>query len=222
MSGVDSDDQNGRDRAPVTEQKRDQASEHRENQPISDAQPGEQKQDGESGLGAIAVLVFAAALALFVWAWTNSQGDSDSGDAVRVGLEAPDFTLPDLDGNEVALSDYRGDVVLINFWATWCPPCRVEMPEMEAVYRDYRDEGFEILGVDQREPVELVESFVTERGFSWIFLLDEEFEVSREYSANAIPRSILVDRDGTVVHIWTGPLTRSALERQLSDVGIGS
>jgi cytochrome c biogenesis protein CcmG, thiol:disulfide interchange protein DsbE len=176
----------------------------------------------ESNLAAIAILVLAGSIALFTWAWTNTEGDSTSGDHVRVGYEAPDFVLSDLDGRQLALSDFRGEVVLINFWATWCPPCRVEMPEMEAVYRAHRDEGFEILGVDQREPKEVVESFVTERGFSWIFLLDEDFEVSREYSATSIPRSILVDRDGTVVHIWSGPLTRSALERQLAELGIGA
>jgi cytochrome c biogenesis protein CcmG, thiol:disulfide interchange protein DsbE len=175
----------------------------------------------ESNLAAIAILLVAGAIALFAWAWSNERGDTSSGENVRVGREAPDFQLPDLEGNQIALSDHRGEVVLINFWATWCPPCRVEMPDMEAVYREHRDDGFEILGVDQREPKELVEEFVTERGFSWIFLLDEDFDVSREYSATSIPRSILVDRDGTVAHVWTGTLTRSQLEQQLSNLGIG-
>jgi peroxiredoxin len=175
----------------------------------------------ESNLGAIALLILAGSIAIFAWAWSNERGDSSSGDNVEVGRTAPDFTLPDLDGNQVALSDHRGEVVLINFWATWCPPCRVEMPDMEAVYREHRDDGFEILGVDQREPKELVEEFVTERGFSWIFLLDEDFDVSQEYSATSIPRSILVDRDGTVAHVWRGTLTRSQLEQQLAHLGIG-
>jgi cytochrome c biogenesis protein CcmG, thiol:disulfide interchange protein DsbE len=198
------------------------------NQPDShDEQPAPESPErspetkDSSNLAAIAVLVLAGAIALFAWAWTNSQGDATSGENVRVGREAPDFTLPDLDGNQIALSDFRGEVVLINFWATWCPPCRVEMPDMEAVYREHKQDGFEILGVDQREPKDLVEEFVTERGFSWIFLLDEDFDVSREYSATSIPRSILVDRDGTVVHIWTGTLSRSTLEHQLAELGIG-
>ena len=93
---------------------------------------------------------------------------------------------------------------------------------MEAVYREHHDDGFEILGVDQREPQELVEEFVTERGFSWIFLLDKDFDVSEEYAATSIPRSILVDRDGTVAHIWRGTLTRSQLEQQLANLGIGN
>ena len=176
----------------------------------------------ESNLAAIAILLLAGAIALFAWAWSNERGDSSSGENVAVGREAPDFTLEDLDGNEVALSDHRGEVVLINFWATWCPPCRVEMPDMEAVYRAHHDDGFEILGVDQREPKELVEEFVTERGFSWIFLLDQDFEVSEEYAATSIPRSILVDRDGTVAHVWRGTLTRSQLEQQLEHLGIGN
>lgn len=175
----------------------------------------------ESNLAAIAILLLAGAIALFAWAWSNERGDSSSGENVAVGRESPDFTLPDLNGNQVALSDHRGEVVLINFWATWCPPCRVEMPDLEAVYRAHHDDGFEILGVDQREPKELVEEFVSERGFSWKFLLDEDFEVSEEYAATSIPRSILVDRDGTVAHVWRGTLTRSQVEQQLADLGIG-
>jgi cytochrome c biogenesis protein CcmG, thiol:disulfide interchange protein DsbE len=187
----------------------------------TDASDEARETKDSSNLAAIAILVLAGAIALFAWAWSNAQGDTSSGENVRVGREAPDFTLPDLDGREIALSDFRGEVVLINFWATWCPPCRVEMPDMEAVYREHGQDGFEILGVDQREPKDMVEEFVTERGFSWIFLLDEDFDVSREYSATSIPRSILVDRDGTVVHIWTGTLSRSSLENQLAELGIG-
>jgi peroxiredoxin len=190
-----------------------------ETDPVQD-ETGE-PENRESSLGAVALLLLAGSIALFAWAWTNERGDSSSGQNVEVGREAPDFILPDLQGNQIALSDHHGEVVLINFWATWCPPCRVEMPDMEAVYREHYNEGFEILGVDQREPQELVEEFVTERGFSWIFLLDEDFEVSQEYSATSIPRSILVDRDGTVAHVWRGTLTRSQLEQQLSHLGIG-
>lgn len=190
-------------------------------EPDSSEDQSEEPESRESSLGAIALLVFAGAIALFAWAWTNERGDTSSGENVQVGREAPQFTLPDLEGNQIALSDHRGEVVLINFWATWCPPCRVEMPDMEAVYREHHDEGFEILGVDQREPKELVEEFVTERGFSWVFLLDEDFVVSQEYSATSIPRSILVDRDGAVAHVWRGTLTRSQLEQQLSHLGIG-
>jgi peroxiredoxin len=190
-------------------------------EPEGEANASEESSGSESNLAAIAILLVAGAIVLFAWAWSNERGESASGENVSVGREAPDFVLPDLDGNEVALSDHRGDVVLINFWATWCPPCRVEMPDMEAVYREHKGDGFEILGVDQREPKELVEEFVTERGFSWIFLLDEDFDVSREYSATSIPRSILVDRDGSVAHIWSGSLTRSQLETQLANLGIG-
>ncbi len=192
---------------------------------LDQAEDPEENPESESrgsNLGAIALLLLAGSIALFAWAWSNERGDSSSGQNVEVGREAPDFTLPDLEGNQIALSDHRGEVVLINFWATWCPPCRVEMPDMEAVYREHKDDGFEILGVDQREPKELVEEFVTERGFSWIFLLDEDFDVSQEYSATSIPRSILVDRDGTVAHVWRGTLTRSQLEQQLAHLGIGN
>lgn len=196
-----------------------------DDQPDSDATTNDEDTESprpESNLTAIAIVVLAGAIALFAWAWSNDQGESTSVGQIRVGEQAPDFVLPDLNGNEIALSDHRGEVVLINFWATWCPPCRVEMPDLEAVYRQHNDSGFEILGVDQREPADLVEEYVEENGFSWVFLLDEDFDVSREYSATSIPRSILVDRDGNVAHIWTGTLTRSQLERQIGELGIGS
>lgn len=197
---------------------------HTQEQPEQEAEgtDTEEASRSESSLTAIAILILAGAIALFAWAWTNEQGESTSEGQIRVGEQAPNFTLPDLNGNETSLSDYRGEVVLINFWATWCPPCRVEMPDMEAVYREHGDSDFEILGVDQREPVDLVTKYVDERGFSWVFLLDEDFDVSRDYSATSIPRSILVDRDGDVAYIWTGTLTRSQLERQIADLGIGS
>lgn len=196
--------------------------EHGQTEPGAEGDEPEVSSHSESNLTAIAILILAGAIALFAWAWSNEQGESSSEGKIRVGEQAPNFTLPDLNGNQVALSDYEGQVVLVNFWATWCPPCRVEMPDLEAVYREHGDSGFEILGVDQREPVDLVEDYVEERGFSWVFLLDEDFDVSREYSATSIPRSILVDRDGNVAHIWTGTLTRSQLERQIADLGIGS
>lgn len=187
----------------------------------SDALTEADEPERESRLTAIAIIVIAASLALFAWAWSQERGESGDDDSVSVGQAAPDFTLPMIDGEEATLSDYRGEVVLINFWATWCPPCRAEMPELEAVYRQHRDEGFEILGIDQAESADLVSSYVNERDFSWTFMLDEDFAVSRDYQATSIPRSLLIDRDGTVVHIWTGALTRSALENQLRNLDIG-
>lgn len=146
----------------------------------------------------------------------------NSGGVVEPGKKAPNFELPGLNGETVRLSDYRGQVVLVNFWATWCKPCQIEMPEFQAVYEKYRDNGFTILGVNQAEPPELVRPYVEEGGYSWTFALDEKGKISERYAVYGIPQSYLIDRDGKVVYMWLGIATQDSLESQLAKLGIGA
>ena len=113
--------------------------------------------------------------------------------------EAPDFTLPDLAGRSRRLTEFRGQVVLINFWATWCPPCRAEMPAMERVYREMRNNGFTILAVNFAETAEQAEPFVKEHRLTFPILLDEEGQVTRLYRAFSLPTTYLLDRHGVIV-----------------------
>ncbi|HEU5393602.1 MAG TPA: TlpA disulfide reductase family protein, partial [Candidatus Methylomirabilis sp.] len=108
--------------------------------------------------------------------------------------EAPAFTLSDLAGTPRRLADFKGQVVLINFWATWCLPCREEMPAMERLYREMKNGGFTILAVNFAETPEQVEPFVKELRLTFPILLDQEGQVSRLYRAFSLPATYLIDR----------------------------
>ena len=137
-----------------------------------------------------------------------------------VGQPAPDFALERPAGGQIRLADYRGQVVLLNFWATWCVPCRSEMPGIEATYRAYRERGFQVLAVNVQESPADVQPFIAELGLSFPAVLDRDAAVSRLYRARALPSSFLVDRDGTVRHVQIGPLTSATLEDDLKKLGL--
>ena len=136
----------------------------------------------------------------------------------RPGEKAPDFTLNDLDGKAVSLSDFRGKVVLISFWASWCGPCRVEIPHMIKVYDELRDQGFEILAVNLREDSGRVRAFVSEYDMRFPILLDPQGKVGGAYFVRGIPTSVFVDREGIITAVHTGSLTDTALRRYVNDL----
>jgi peroxiredoxin len=124
---------------------------------------------------------------------------------------APDFAVPDLAGQAVRLSAYRGQVVLVNIWATWCPPCREEMPSMERLHERLKDRGFVLLAVSQDEgPVAGVKAFVEQMKLTFPVLVDPDGEVGRKYGIWGFPESFLVDRDGRIVERVIGPRDWSA------------
>jgi peroxiredoxin len=135
----------------------------------------------------------------------------------QVGNRAPDFTLVDLEGNTVRLNDFRGKVVFLNFWAIGCPPCRAEMPEMEELYQEYKDEDVVIIGVNVGEPESIVRYFVTENGFSWTFVIDTTGSVSREYMVLSIPSSFFIDRDGIIQATNIGYMSKAVMEAKLAE-----
>ena len=120
------------------------------------------------------------------------------------GQPAPDFVLKSSSGDNLRLSEYRGDVVMINFWATWCGPCRQEMPLLDDLYSRYQRVGFSLLGVniddDSRRAMQMIEDL----GVSFPVLFDESKQVSKLYQVEAMPVTILVDREGTVRHVHHG------------------
>lgn len=119
--------------------------------------------------------------------------------ATAVDHAAPDFTLPDLDGNTISLSTFKGKVVLLNFWATWCPPCRLEMPTMEQAYQKYKDQGFEVVAVSiDAGPRSTVKYFLQELGLSFQVLLDPDMGTLRAFRGFSLPTTILIDRQGFI------------------------
>ena len=158
--------------------------------------------------------IAAAALLLLAATIGACGGGASAGSATGVnqGNLASDFTLETIDGTEVSLSDYRGDVVLVNFWATWCPPCRAEIPDLEAAYQARQDDGFVVLGINVEEPREAVAPFAQAIGMSYPVLLDRGGQVMKMYRAPGLPISLILDRDSVIQVRHVGILTKEQLE----------
>jgi len=120
------------------------------------------------------------------------------------GQAAPDFVLKSSTGENLRLSEHRGDVVMINFWATWCGPCRQEMPLLDDLYARYERVGFSLLGVNIDDDSRRAMKMIEELGVSFPVLFDETKEVSKLYDVQAMPVTVLVDREGTIRHIHHG------------------
>lgn len=124
--------------------------------------------------------------------------------SAEIGQAAPDFTLPDLSGQSVSLQDYSGQVVLINFWASWCGPCREEMPLLEQLSQRYGPMGFTMLGVNVEEDSSLADRFLQGTPVKFPILYDRENAVSELYDVIAMPTTVLVDRQGNIRFVHHG------------------
>jgi cytochrome c biogenesis protein CcmG, thiol:disulfide interchange protein DsbE len=125
---------------------------------------------------------------------------------LAAGDAAPEFGAPVLDGDSLHLSSLRGQPVLLNVWATWCPPCREEMPALQALHEEYGPRGLRVLGVsvDSRGSEETIRSFLREGGYSFTILHDAADAVSRQFRTIGVPETFLIDGDGRVVRRWIG------------------
>lgn len=177
------------------------------------------------GLGL--VLGLMAGLLVFVgWPpWPSSEAAAPGipatpAPAAVVGAPAPDFTLEDLDGNPVRLADQQGQVVLINFWATWCGPCRLEMPALQARYDALKDEGFTVLAVNLDEPREDAALFAQDLGLTFPVLLDPGAKVNDLYRVRGYPTSYFVDRQGNVDALHVGIMTEAQIDEYLAKLGL--
>jgi len=138
------------------------------------------------------------------------------------GALAPDFALVNLEGENVSLSDFLGQPVLINLWATWCGPCRIEMPTIQSRFEEYRDEGFIVLAVNFDEQRADVQSFRDEFGLDFQMLLDPGAEVQRLYRTRSYPASFFVDRSGVIQAQHIGVMTEGNLDSNLAQIGLGN
>ncbi len=131
-------------------------------------------------------------------------------------VAAPDFTLQTLDGEEVSLSDYRGKLVMLNFWATWCPPCNAEMPDLQHYYEQHQDEDFIILGINYEGSPEEVGDFVKKYDVTFPILLDSDGRIAQLFGVQGLPTSFFVDKEGNVLGYQPGPVTKEMLEQGLT------
>ncbi|MFQ5610539.1 MAG: redoxin domain-containing protein [Anaerolineae bacterium] len=137
------------------------------------------------------------------------------------GSPAPDFELAALDGETVRLSDYQGQIVLVNFWATWCPSCIAEMPEYEEIFRRQQGEGFVVLAINLQEPETVIDSFAEGVGLTFPVLRDASGEVTTDlYQVVGMPSSFIVDRNGLIFYRHAGPMSGELLSEKLAALGL--
>ena len=127
-----------------------------------------------------------------------------SSEGPEIGKTAPDFTLKGLDGQEVSLSDFRGKPVLLNFWATWCGPCRLEMPFLQEIYEKWNGKGLVLLAVNLQEDQGTVEDFIDGAGYTFPVLLAPGNQVPLSYNIRGIPATFFIDADGVIRDIKVG------------------
>lgn len=144
-------------------------------------------------------------------------------DAVEMGpradLKAPDFTLAALEGGSIALADMQGKVVVLNFWATWCQPCRSEMPALEQVWSDYREQDLVVLAVNLQESSQRVSAFVQEIGLTFPVLLDDKGDVFQLYQVQLYPTTFFIDREGIIREvIYGGPMAETAIASKVVEL----
>ncbi len=134
-----------------------------------------------------------------------------------VGRPAPDFALTTLDGKGFRLSDLRGKPVVINFWATWCAPCRSEMPSLQTAATRF-DDAVVVVGVDQGEDARTVQAFVDELGVTFPIPLDKEMVASERYNVKGLPTTYFVDAEGVIRHLWVGEMNSVILAEGIAKV----
>lgn len=158
-------------------------------------------------LAAVAVMVFGAPKKV------PAKTDANVGQVPgAVDYPVPELALTDLNGQSVSLENLRGQVVLVNNWATWCPPCRAEMPELEAYYLAHKNEGFTLVGINAGDEPDQVLEFIREYDLTFPMWLDPTGLALHAFRNNALPSSYVIDQTGRVRMVWTGAVSLEALE----------
>jgi len=170
---------------------------------------------------ALVVLSFATiAFGLWLRQSDRSKVASESRPAAAAVKPAPDFALKTLDGSQIHLSELRGKTVLLNFWATWCPPCKAEMPDLNALHREYGEaRNFTVLGIDDEEGQADVAAFAKQNAIAFPLALDSDGAVtSNRYNVRGLPTSLIIDREGNIRDMWTGRISKEAMLTRLKRV----
>jgi cytochrome c biogenesis protein CcmG, thiol:disulfide interchange protein DsbE len=169
-------------------------------------------------LRALAVAVLVLGL---LWAWVSRPHEDGAAaqPANRVGARAPDLDLAAPNGGRVSLAALTGRVVVLNFWASWCPPCRAEMGALDAVSKEYAQRGLVVLGVNQMEAESVAAAFMREQNLSFGLALDADGSASAAYHVMALPTTYFIDRAGVIRDVvYGGPMTRALIESKVQSL----
>ncbi|MBY0084458.1 thiol-disulfide oxidoreductase ResA [Brevibacillus sp. M2.1A] len=162
-------------------------------------------------IAVLGVLLVALVFALY------SSFVKDPG-AVKVGSDAPNFSLEQLNGPELALESLKGKGVILNFWGTWCEPCKEEMPALQKQYTKFKDKGLVVIGVNIGESPVAVEPFVKQFEIDFPILLDRQSEITKLYRIGPIPTTFFIDPDGEVQEVFIGQLDEAMIESKVTKI----
>ncbi|HLB27001.1 MAG TPA: TlpA disulfide reductase family protein [Dehalococcoidia bacterium] len=176
----------------------------------------------------IATIAVGALIVGLVWFFDRPGGSANSqaitltaeasGPAPRLEKPAPDFRLRGLDGQYYQLSDFRGQPVWINFWATWCPPCRAENPDIQETYEANQDKGLVLLAVSIGEDANTVRDYVERTGLTYTIGVDESTEIAARYRIVGIPTHFFIDRDGILREWRIGSMSKKTMEKKIGEI----
>jgi len=170
-------------------------------------------------VGAGLLIIGAVALIMIPKPEVSAEGGAErSAIPVQVEFPAPKLKLKDLQGREVSLEDHLGQVVLVNNWATWCPPCKAEMPILQAYYESHQDQGFTIVAIEAGDPLFEVKDFVSRTGLTFPIWTDPSSQSLIAFRNQSLPNSYLIDRTGVVRLAWTGAISRNILEQYVTPI----
>jgi cytochrome c biogenesis protein CcmG/thiol:disulfide interchange protein DsbE len=160
-------------------------------------------------------LILIAVSTYFILRESSSQTDFSTV-PVKVNFAAPELTLTDIQGASHSLADYRGQVVLVNLWATWCPPCKEEMPALQSFYNKHRDQGFMVVAINDGDPTKDVLQFVKDYKLTFPVWLDPTYlATERAFKSLNLPTSFVIDRNGVVQLQWVGGISRKMLDKHV-------
>lgn len=162
----------------------------------------------------IILAVLVAAIAYTVY----NTAHKDDIQLLKVGDDAPNFSLVDLNGKTHKLSDYKGQGVLLNFWGTWCKPCKREMPAINNQYKQFKGQGVQILGINIAQSNLEVSSYADKLGVEFPIAIDKTKSVMRAYNVDPLPTTVLIDKNGKIVKFITGEMTETDIQKYLTSI----
>jgi cytochrome c biogenesis protein CcmG/thiol:disulfide interchange protein DsbE len=167
---------------------------------------------------AIAALVLVGFLGLLIWGMLNKEPITGLSGITMVNRPAPDFTLTTFEGTAISLEDLRGKPVVINFWASWCPPCRIEAPLIERTWREYKNRGLIFLGVNIQDRKEDALNYIREFDITYPNGPDPTGEISIDYGVSGLPVTFFVSSKGEIVRRWVGAIEKSVLISSIEEI----